>query len=598
MQNLSRLYLILDLMILITLPVVAAGGNSDAAPPVTAGDPVWDTMSDTWVATDDLGRRTPLHEETGPLRPGKTVALFYYIWHGEHSTGLYDISEILDGNPEDPQWGPEGTFHFYSEPIYGYYLATDPYVHRKNAQFLADAGVDVIFFDVTNSFTYPGVYRDVICPLFTEIRARGGRTPQIGFLTHSGSGATVQRIYEDFYAKNLYPELWFEWDGKPLILATPGEMSAEMREFFTVRYSWAWSPGQDCWPWLENFPQQGGWHTSPDQVEQMVVETAQHPTGNEGWGVGKSQTSENPRPSPQDYQTEKGLHFAEYWQRALDVDPEVIFITQWNEWVAQRFVASEPIRYIGQMLQAGDSYFVDVYSPEFNRDIEPMVGGYRDNYYYQMVDGIRRFKGTRPLPKASGPKTIDLGDFATWDTVAPVYRDDIGDPSRRDHPGWGSEHYTNATGRNDLKLMKVARDEHNLYFYAETADALSRPDSQNWMRLFIGIDDARQTPTWEGFHYLVQPQSDVPDASLALYAAWDGDWRKVGELKSHREANHLALAIPRALLRLRPGHPLALRFKWADNMQSFDPLDWTLNGDTAPNNRFQYRYREQKANPD
>jgi hypothetical protein len=44
-----------------------------------ATTPLWDTYSDTRVATDDLGRPLPTHEQTGPPKPNKTVGLFYYL---------------------------------------------------------------------------------------------------------------------------------------------------------------------------------------------------------------------------------------------------------------------------------------------------------------------------------------------------------------------------------------------------------------------------------------------------------------------------------------------------------------------------------------
>ena len=44
--------------------------------------PVWDTYSDTWVATDALGRRLPTYAEVGPPRKNRTVGLFYFLWHG------------------------------------------------------------------------------------------------------------------------------------------------------------------------------------------------------------------------------------------------------------------------------------------------------------------------------------------------------------------------------------------------------------------------------------------------------------------------------------------------------------------------------------
>ncbi len=548
---------------------------------------VWDTFSDCWTATDSLGRPVADHAITGDVRPEKTVALFYYIWHGQHTTRLYDIAKILKQNPEEPVWGPVHAFHHWSEPLYGYYRADDEYVVRKNAQMLADAGVDAIFFDVTNALPYTEIYMN-LCRIYADIRKQGGRTPQIAFLTNTSSGKTVQSIYEDLYAKGLYRDLWFYWKGKPIILAKSEEMTEEQREFFTIRRSWAWQPGQDQWPWLEHYPQKGGWSESPDKIEQMVVETAQHPLNhNDGLGLGKS-FHNGVQPAPGNYQSEKGYCFAEQWKRALEVDPELIFITQWNEWIAMRFLADKPMMLAGKQLQSGDSYFVDLFSMEFNRDIEPMKGGYQDNYYYQMVDGIRRFKGTRKQAPPSAAKTIDLKDFSTWSNVQPEYRDDMGDTYHRDHPGYGELHYTNTTGRNDFKIAKAARDNDNIYFYIETVEPISPKTGTNWMTLLVQLDDLTK-PSWEGWHYLVQPSSDASDSPLALYKSKGGwNWEKVGDITYHLNKERMSLSIPRSMLSIH--NDINIRFKWSDNMQEHDPLDWILNGDTAPNGRFQYRY--------
>ena len=49
--------------------------------------------------------------------------------------------------------------------------------------------------------------------------------------------------------------------------------------------------------------------------------------------------------------------------------------------------------------------FVDEFDQEHSRDIEPMKGGHGDNYYYQMVDYIRRYKGLAQA--ASGGRRED-----------------------------------------------------------------------------------------------------------------------------------------------------------------------------------------------
>src|SRR4051794_5765463 len=90
---------------------------------------VWDTFSDTWVATDALGRSLPEHAQVGAPRPDKFVALFYFLWHGAHvQGGPYDITKILATDPQALQnpgsllWGPLHAPHHWGESIFGYYL--------------------------------------------------------------------------------------------------------------------------------------------------------------------------------------------------------------------------------------------------------------------------------------------------------------------------------------------------------------------------------------------------------------------------------------------------------------------------------------------
>ena len=56
--------------------------------------------------------------------------------------------------------------------------------------------------------------------------------------------------------------------------------------------------------------------------------------------------------------------------------------------------------------------------------------------------------------------------------------------------------------------------------------------------------------------------------------------------------DHLQLTIPRAALGLANNGPVAVDFKWADNLQHpGDPLDFSQSGDVAPEGRFKFRYR-------
>ncbi|HWH68425.1 MAG TPA: hypothetical protein VNT26_03530, partial [Candidatus Sulfotelmatobacter sp.] len=223
------------LVLFCCLSLGAVAGQTN--PPAPAAH--WDTFSDTWMATDGLGRTLPGAEVCGAPRPGKVVGIFYFLWL-EGKGPVYDLTKLLAKDPAKPAYGPPGAFHFWGEPLFGYYRSDDEWVIRRHASLLADAGIDVVIFDVTNGFTYDNTYL-ALCRVFTELRRQGLRTPQIAFIAHSGSDKVVRSLYQNFYAKNLYPDLWFRWQGRPLFLASPKGLDGTLTNFFTLRESWAWT---------------------------------------------------------------------------------------------------------------------------------------------------------------------------------------------------------------------------------------------------------------------------------------------------------------------------------------------------------------------
>lgn len=574
-----------------------------------AADPpaLVDTFADTWTATDGLGRTVPGHEQVGPPRDGKFVGMFYFLWLGQHGTGgPYDITRILSLHPDamsradHPAWGPLRRFHHWGEPLFGYYLSDDAWVFRKHAQMLADAGVDVIIFDVTNQATYAKPYT-VLCETFMQARRDGCRTPQIAFLCPFWDPPrVVAKLHAELYGPGKYRELWFHWKGKPLIMADPDKVAPELRDFFTYRKPqpdyFQGPTGPDQWGWLEKHPQHV-FRNAAGQAEQMTVGIAQNAqvdrlaafsvkdTMGRSWHDGRK----DPRPDAVNY----GLNYAEQWEHALKVDPQFIFITGWNEWIAMRLPEFAGMR--------EPVMFVDAFTQEYSRDIEPMKGGHFDHYYYQTVSYIRQFKGARPHPMASGAVEIRVdGRFDDWQEAQPEFRDDWGDVMHRDHPGYDDVgRYVNTTGRNDFVLLKTTADGEFVYFYARTAQPITPPTDPDWMLLFIDADRDGRTG-WAGYDFVVNRQ--VTDATTSTLQAHrsdrDGwDWQTIGDVRYHVAGSELELAIPRAALGLDgPEKSPAFDFKWADNLQCHgasecDVAVFLLNGDTAPNGRFNYRYR-------
>jgi len=224
-----------------------------------------------------------------------------------------------------------------------------------------------------------------------------------------------------------------------------------------------------------------------------------------------------------------------------------------------------------------------------------MKGGYNDAYYFQMADNIRKFKGVRPLPKASKSRTITIdGKFDDWTDVTPHYRDTVGDTMHRNHPGWGSAGpYINTTGRNDFVTCKIARDDKNIYFHAMTDKPISNCKDENWMLLFIDAD-ADHSTGWEGFDYLINHSvTDSKNTTVKRYTK-SGKWTKEGSIQYQVNGNQLELAVPRGMIGIT-ANDFTLDFHWADNIQKLNDItEFALNGDSAPNRRFKYRYKTAK----
>ena len=553
-----------------------------------------------WPATDALGRSLPMADETGLPRTNRFVGIFYFINHQDTPrcdllAGPYDIARIFAGEPDvlkhpaSPFWGPIGTPYYWGEPLFGYYRGDDRWVLCRHAQLLADAGVDVLIFDTTNAQTYRENYLR-LCEVFSEVRRAGGRTPQIAFMVNTKAGQTAERIYRDLYAKNLHPELWFHWQGKPLMICDPAEASLELKAFFTLRAAhWPFTLTNTpyAWHWEATYPQPYGFTDHPNQPEQVNVSVAQNLGADDGKvtnmsdGNARGRSFHDGRQNLAPDSVNFGDNFQEQWRRAFELAPPFVMVTGWNEWTAGRWDRpGKPI------------VFVDQFTEEFSRDIEPMKGGHGDNYYYQLAANVRRYKGVPPLPAASPEKTIlPAHGFAAWRDVRPEFSGHVGEAAPRDCNGAGGTHYRDASGRNELAVCKVARDAASIYFYARTIAPLTSATDTNWMWLLIDADQNPQTG-WAGYDFIV---NRAPDSSGKFWlekntGGWN--WKRVAPVVCRAEGNEMQLAIPRAALGLKPGNAkIALDFKWADNLQHpGDVMDFYVSGNVSPAGRFNYRF--------
>ena len=567
-------------------------------------------------ATDALGRKVDSYFETGAPKKDKYIAMFYWTWHQGNDDTSYqvkNITEIVRKHPEamknyhHPAWGSnQPGFFFWEQPLLGYYKTTDPWVLRKHAEMLADAGVDAVFFDCTNgSLTWVDSY-EALMKTWDQAQKDGVDVPKIAYMLPFGAAphslVSLRQLYRDVYKPNRYKNLWFYWKGKPCIMAYPDNLTdsdedREIANFFTFR------PGQpdyvngptrnDQWGWLENYPQHGYVKGVNGKFEQVTVGIAQNacPETN-----GHCSAFNLPGSFGRDFSQRNGFdprvdgylygwNFQEQWERAFELDPELIFVTGWNEYIAGQWLPKHG--------WTGDPFsFVDQFDWARSRDIEPNKGwgDKGDVYYYQLVDYVRKFKGTPAPEKASPPKTIKIGKADGWADVTPYYKHYRGNTMHRDHRGRYDQYYRNTTGRNDFVGAKVTHDANKIYFYVETDKNISPQTDRNWMMLLIDVDRDKSTG-WNGYDYIVNYTS--PSKNKAFVAQNIGgwwEWVKTVEIKYAVNGNKLELEIPRSIL-LNHGKILDLEFKWSDNMQeSGNIMDWYVNGDVAPGGRFNFVY--------
>lgn len=566
--------------------------------------------ADTWVATDAFNRELPFGT-TSTLKQDKFVGILYFLWHGARGydkmrpalanrdvlkklpsdqRSPYDITELKRNNKKQPAYGPVHAFHYWGKPLFGYYLANDSWVISKHAQMLSDAGVDVIVIDFSNGHVYENQLKNLL-RIYAELRSRGRSTPFVTFLLNTRAKETFDKLNQEIFKNPEFRDICFKWKGKFLLLSPPLTLSSEQRIIFTLRHSWAWSHnqswfgnGSNRWPWIDNYPQSYGWNKSPDIPEFVSVSVAGHPVYNKG-------RSYSNRVQPARVKSGHGIYFSEQWNRALQIDPEFILITGWNEWIAMRYVDGKYQQFLGKPIKKGDTYFVDLFDSEFSRDIEPVDGDYVDSYYYQMIGYIRKFKGHGAIKEVSEHKLIEVdGDYADWDSVQEVYIDDHFDIDHRNHEGWGRiDKYTNNRGINDIVLAKVATDPKHVYFYLKTRSGIQALAGRPWLTLFIQADDSKKKSNWEGFNFHVKRQANSSVMNIEkCRGGWS--WEKVGTIKYKMAGAELELAIPKILLGLS-GEDFSLNFKWTDDVDlNGNPLNWLNQGDCAPNSRFKYRF--------
>ena len=575
-----------------------------------------------FAATDDVGRSLPTSLTTGIYGENGEhyVGLFYFLWHGEHGdAGIYDLEKIRatygelakDANAKDPAtgnkiYGNVGDMHWFAEPLYGYYYASDSWVIRKHMELLSNANIDFLYFDVTNGYIYKNNALKVM-KICHELNEQGYDAPQVVFYTNANSAGVMKQLYDDIYSKNLYPDTWFCVDGKPCIV---GVKEGNIKDFFTVKTA-QWpneAYKENGWPWMDFEWPQRIFSDSLGNPSAISVSIAQHnrsitfsDSSLYGYAYNRGRSfnaADDDNESMLAYRaaydannllTNLGLNFQAQFDRAIEANVPYVLVTGWNEWVAQR--------QNGQ-LHRGDAsfvHFVDTASMEFSRDAEMMRGGYFDNYYMQLISNVQRLKGSAPVIIQDARNKIDLtGGFDQWEKVAVSYTDPEGDTKDRSSKSFGNKLLRDRTGNNDIVEAKITNDTENIYFYVRCAKDISEFNTESsWMQLFVNANN-NTSDGWYGYDFLINAAAKSADmTTVASCRSNDGvlEIAEIGEVSYKIEGSKMMISVPLSMLGIENYKEIYLEFKWADADMNTTMEDFYLYGDVAPLGRLNWIYQ-------
>ncbi len=581
-------------------------------------DVVTDLYSDTWALTDSYGRKVADYSEAGAVKTdGRDVGIMYWDWFTSNTakTRATVIGDVIKASPEarydyfHKAWDLN-SIYYWSEPVLGFYDSYDYWVYRKHAEMLSHAGVDVIFFDCTNNgynFIEP---MKVLAEAFRDSKATGLNVPKISFLAtiimpNNYSFTQPASIYMSCFVESDYSDIWYYLDGKPLIFANTRkeyaenqanskdtaqlELVEEIHDFFTFRYGGTRDsevkPNE--WFWLEHFPQK---LRNPDEngrPEFMAVGCSINTLTNAAMGLGGAASNVYAKGRGfsevfgEDYSIDgarKAYFFREQAALALAAEPEFIYIDGWNEQTAIRF----------EDWYGNPNGFVDTFDDENSRDFEPSRGALKDDYYCLMTDFIRKYKGVRPVPTASGAKTVDInGDLSQWSDIGPEFLN--ADQSyERDSVGYakaGTDFEPDiykTTVNNAILSAKVSYDAENFYFLVTCKDDIKEHDN-NFLNLYINTDRMYNTG-FEGYDFALNLEGKgvVSKATGKTFS-----WENVGEASYYIIGKNMTVAIPRNLL--GEADVVDFEFKWTDSVSPEDDfMNFYSHGSVAPYGRFNY----------
>lgn len=427
-----------------------------------------------------------------PSRTLPRVGMFYATWHAyafhsqqtvkQNGGSLITIEDLIRSNHRlkindilEKYHANSQLFYYHTEPLSGIYC-----IYRKrpgesghvpdcpnitstltrHARQITEAGVDFILVDLTNIGKMNAQadtleYRplEVLCEEWKKLREQGIVTPDIAaWLPLSPGDNSWRTAFTNVYMNSSYDDLILRHNGRKVIHAVAshdldsGYVSQLESHGITVVRNWANLP-------TTKYSQGGYWRMmSPcmgphGQYSTSVVDADCSPVMSRNSPLGSM------FPVARSFQTGyasvpwqaagalSGLTFKKQMKAALAARPDYLFISGWNELIAQpqatpfekrvntywsmglQNTATHPSGYFGNHL---NPLWVDVYGEEFHRDLEPTT--YSGEKYYQLLKScVRVFRTGTKVCSNQHEECCDIASSDIYTNIFSLYNHGVND---------------------------------------------------------------------------------------------------------------------------------------------------------------------------
>ncbi len=336
------------------------------------------------------------------------VSLFVFFFSGTMIGAVKGPPKLVGINYET-NWGNVTSINYdmavtgmWGTPFYGTYASDDTTVITRHANQISGAGIDFIFIDWSNNIDclsncatqYPGTglyqLEQRTNTVYSTIAAMTTAHPKIliylgctginSCSTNISNGQMqykVDQVYNTFIANSTYNSVYQYWQGKPLLMISLGLGRTTPYSYtdsrFTIRWVGGWLQAQNPGP----SGQVGIWSFKDGYVSGVAPTWAADPAyttitvpehgaitdsfpGQTGW----DSTSWN-RDGLHDCTSTGGefnLTGHSEFNRVWDIDPEILTIASWNEWVVPSGDQKNPACSIDMeaSTQLGSQYYNDV----------------------------------------------------------------------------------------------------------------------------------------------------------------------------------------------------------------------------------------------